>query len=339
MEDPKSLVIYWHEKGYPAQKMHEKLLARMSPRAPAYSTITNWIRALGRGEDIRERASGGGRVPDERIPTLIAEALTEAPFHSVRSLASTIKIPKTTIWRHLHQAGYVVRNLRIIPHSLSDTQKATRVETAIDLKKVLMSAKHRGWRYILTGDESWFYFNIDHDRIWIPETEPPPTRVRQTVSSLKRMLTIFWSPLGFPLVQLLPKGHHFDADYFCSQIIREIDRIRPTETAEDAKRRLVLHFDNASPHTSTATQEFLHAHRMKRAPHPPFSPDLAPSDFYLFGKLKGALMGAEFADEQSLFDGVLRVLASISRDELEAVFAEWLMRLDKCIQIGGDYVE
>jgi histone-lysine N-methyltransferase SETMAR len=105
------------------------------------------------------------------------------------------------------------------------------------------------------------------------------------------MLTIVCSPLGFPLVQLLPKGHHFDAEDLCFQILREIDRIRPAETAEDARQRLVLHFDNASSHTATATQEFLQPHRMKRASHPPFSPDLAPSDFYLFGKLKNALMG------------------------------------------------
>jgi hypothetical protein len=44
---------------------------------------------------------------------------------------------------------------------------------------------------------------------------------------------------------------------------------------------------------------------MKRASHPPFSLDRAPSDFYLFGKLKNALIRAEFADEKSLFDAVI----------------------------------
>jgi hypothetical protein len=62
-----------------------KLLARMGSRSPAYSTITIWIRALEQGEDIRGHASGGKRVPDERIQTLVAEALTEMRLHSVRS--------------------------------------------------------------------------------------------------------------------------------------------------------------------------------------------------------------------------------------------------------------
>jgi hypothetical protein len=78
---------------------------------------------------------------------------------------------------------------------------------------------------------------------------------------------------------------------------------------------------------------------MKRAPHPAFSPDLAPSDFYLFGKIKTALIGAEFESEQELLDGVLGVVNAISREELEGVFEEWLSRLDECMQRDGDYVE
>jgi hypothetical protein len=78
---------------------------------------------------------------------------------------------------------------------------------------------------------------------------------------------------------------------------------------------------------------------MKRAPRPAFSPDLAPSDFYLSCKIKTALMGSAFEGEQSLLDGVLDVISTISREELEPVFEDWLSRLDPCVQRGGDYVE
>jgi hypothetical protein len=72
-------------------------------------------------------------------------------------------------------------------------------------------------------------------------------------------------------------------------------------------------------------------HRMKRAPHPPFSPDLAPSDFYLFGKVKRALMSVTFDDENRLLSGVTTVLIAIPLEELEAIFEEWLCRLAACI--------
>jgi hypothetical protein len=61
MEDAKTLAIYWHEKHHSTTKMCTKLLARAGEACPAYSTITNWIRALTQGENIHGHASGGGR--------------------------------------------------------------------------------------------------------------------------------------------------------------------------------------------------------------------------------------------------------------------------------------
>jgi histone-lysine N-methyltransferase SETMAR len=339
MEDAKVLVMYWYEKGHGALRIYQKLSARVGGRFPSYSTITHWLRRLRRNEDITRRASGSGRLAFDEIDSLIADALDEAPFHSVRSLASSIKYPHTTVWRHLRTAGYIVRNLHLVPHTLSPAQKAQRVTMAIELQQMVRLAKHRSWRYFLTGDESWFYFAIDHDHMWLPEGAHAPTRPRRTIASPKRMLTVFWSPLGFSLVEILPKGERFNAEYFCLQILAGIVDRRPVETAEDMKRKMVLHFDNASPHTARLSSDYMNHNRLKRAPQPPFSPDLAPSDFYLFGKVKTALMGATFEDAEQLLQAVMAVLNGISRDELERVFEEWLVRLDACVQQGGDYVE
>jgi histone-lysine N-methyltransferase SETMAR len=243
------------------------------------------------------------------------------------------------VWRHLRTAGYVVRNLHRVPHTLSPAQKAQRVAMATELQQVVRLAKYRNWHYVLTGGESWFYFAIDHDQMWVPEGAQAPTRPRRTIASAKRMLTVFWSPLGFPLVEILPKGEPFNAGYFCLKILAGIVEHRPVETAEDMTREMVLHYDNAIPHTARLSSDYMNHNRLKRAPQPPFSPDLAPSDFYLFGKLKTALMGATFEDAEQLLQAVMTVLNGISRDELERVFSEWLVRLDACVPQGGDYVE
>jgi hypothetical protein len=52
-----------------------------------------------------------------------------------------------------------------------------------------------------------------------------------------------------------------------------------------------------------------------------------------------ALMGAASADNNELLQGVMEVLNRISREELEVVFEEWLLRLDRCIRQDGKYVE
>jgi hypothetical protein len=268
MENVKAVVIYWHEKNYLAMKMYNKLLARAGASCSAYSTITNWVRIFIRGEDIQDHTSGGGRLTDDRIDTLIATALEESPFHFVRSLSSISKILPTTVWWYLHFRGYVVQNLHIVPHIFFAAQKATRIESAIELEKVLCRAKHHGWRYFLTCDESWFYFTNYLDYIWIPEGAATSIRPRQTIGSPKRMLTIFWSSFGFPLVTILPKWEYFNARYFCQNILAEINRIRPAFTDEDVRRNIVLHFDNADPRTAPVSLDFVNLNRMRRASQP-----------------------------------------------------------------------
>jgi hypothetical protein len=52
---------------------------------------------------------------------------------------------------------------------------------------------------------------------------------------------------------------------------------------------------------------------MQRAPHPAYSPDLVPSDFYLFGYVKQLLSGCQFADQDSLLQAVSDILVGIEK--------------------------
>jgi histone-lysine N-methyltransferase SETMAR len=52
----------------------------------------------------------------------------------------------------------------------------------------------------------------------------------------------------------------------------------------------LLH-DNAPAHRSVLVKDFLAKNYVTKLEHPPYSPDLAPADFYLFSRLKSALKG------------------------------------------------
>jgi hypothetical protein len=66
---------------------------------------------------------------------------------------------------------------------------------------------------------------------------------------------------------------------------------------------------------------------MKQAPHPPYSPDLAPSDFFLFGSVKEKLMGYRAETASELLVRILVILGEMPRETLNAVFLEWMERL------------
>jgi hypothetical protein len=78
---------------------------------------------------------------------------------------------------------------------------------------------------------------------------------------------------------------------------------------------------------------------MKRAPRPPYSPDLAPCDFYLFGYIKRLVARCEFVDRSKLLQAVMDILNGIEKTTLEEIVLTWLRRLANSINTNGEYVE
>jgi hypothetical protein len=75
------------------------------------------------------------------------------------------------------------------------------------------------------------------------------------------------------------------------------------------------------------TEQSVEANHIMRIPHPPYSHDLAPSDFWLFGRIKLALAGAKFDEPGQLLNAVTEFLNTISVEERRAVFDEWVERV------------
>jgi hypothetical protein len=74
----------------------------------------------------------------------------------------------------------------------------------------------------------------------------------------------------------------------------------------------------------------------QRLPHPPFSPDVARSDFYLFGSIKGKIAWSEFGGAEQLVSEVVNIPNSISHMKLADVFGEWERWLPKGIDMEED---
>jgi hypothetical protein len=65
---------------------------------------------------------------------------------------------------------------------------------------------------------------------------------------------------------------------------------------------------------------------------------LAPSDFFLFGYVKGKLMGYRAETPSKLLVLIRAILVKILRETLNAGFLEWMERLHKYVQVDGEYV-
>jgi transposase len=114
-----------------------------------------------------------------------------------------------------------------------------------------------------------------------------------------------------------------------------------TEICSQRRRRslkgIVIHLDNARPHNSKESTQVLQDTKARRASHPPYSPDLAPSDFFLFGALKEKLAGSSFSGPDDLISAIHQKFGEFTKDTLLRVYKNWAMRLQWVIEHDGEY--
>ena len=305
----------------------------------SYQAITKSIREISFTSSQHSIPKNDENYVHQQRIEIIKKILEDFPFSSLREIAKESKIPKTTVYRILRKdLGYVLKHLKWIPHLLTSSQKVSRINLSKSLLPVLHRASKSHYQLFMTGDESWFYLNTDHETQWVPHSEKPSKRPKKMIGTKKYMLIIFWNPLGFHLVKILPDGITFNDDYFITEILEPINEMTAS-LGEELRQNLILHFDNARPHVSKKVMEYLKSHNMERAPQPPYSPDIAPSDFFLFGYVKGLLAGRSFQSADELFSAVMKILSEISEETLMRVFKEWEERLNQVTLLNGEYIE
>ena len=74
---------------------------------------------------------------------------------------------------------------------------------------------------------------------------------------------------------------------------------------------------------------------IKTVPQPPYSPDLALCDFWLFPKLKGC----RYETIEEMIEAVTKVIDTLTQEDFHGAYQEVLERYNKCIAVGGDYFE
>ena len=119
-------------------------------------------------------------------------------------------------------------------------------------------------------------------------------------SARKVLLTIFWDMKGVVHMELLKQGHTVNSKKYISTLRTLKLRLRRVRSGRDS----ILQHDNARPHTSRQTQDALAQLKLPALPHPAYSPDLAPSDYFLFLQLKKHLEGNHYDSDEEVIAAV-----------------------------------
>ena len=125
-----------------------------------------------------------------------------------------------------------------------------------------------------------------------------------------------------------------------SEVLKRLwDNVRRKRPDQWWNNTWLLNHDNAPAHAALLTRRFLTDSNMTVMPHSPYSPDLAPSDFSLFPKLKMKLKGRSFQTLEEIQTESQSVLNTLRENDFQERLKNWQRRWNRCQASEGDYFE
>ncbi len=227
---------------------------------------------------------------------------------------------------------------KFIPRILTQQQKDMRVALCRENLKAMEDPLFM-WS-VVTGDESWFSVLEPEQKQqscqWMSKNEKRPRKALWSRQARKTMMEVFFDVH----LEFLPPKMTVTAKVYVGILARlreAIRRKRPAIWKDNVYR--ILH-DNAPVHMATPTFAVMVETSMKTVSHPPYSPDLAPADFWFFPYLKSQIRGRIFPNVPALQDALMEIISKMPRSVFhQAMHITLPYRWRKCIAARGNYFE
>ena len=187
-------------------------------------------------------------------------------------------------------------------------------------------------------NESWIYcYDPETKRQnsqWKHAGSPRLKKARQSKSTHKLLMIAFFDSIGMIYMHWVPTGQTVNKEYYV-EVLREFrKRFLGKRPALFKSDQWHFQLDNAPVHNSILITDYLTKMGINTVPHSPYSPDLAPCDFWLFPKLRGC----RYETIEKMKEAVMKVIDTLIQEDFHGAFQKLLERY-KCIAAGGDYFE
>ncbi|MEE4247135.1 MAG: hypothetical protein V2I33_17110 [Kangiellaceae bacterium] len=343
----RAVLKYMYFKGLSPQDAHDDMVRTLGAKdASSYSTVKNWMAEFKRGRQSTVDAHRAGRPCEAITQETIAkvqEIVDSDGRSSIRHIAEITRLLTGTVHSIITDSLRMRKlSARWVPRMLTAEMKAVRKAMS---ERNLERFHHNPPAFLdqlVTQDETWVHHfdpeSKQQSRQWTAPGEASLRKFKVGASAGKVMDTVFWDAKGVIFVDYLPKGASINGEY-CAQLLEQLREALKSSRRGKLTKGVLLLQDNAPPHRSQIAMNSARRCGFELLPHPPYSPDLASSDFHLFPRLKASLRGIQFDSDEGVMDAV----DDFFKDQDEEFFRTGLMALqhrwEKCIQLEGDYTE
>ncbi|GBP87731.1 Mariner Mos1 transposase [Eumeta japonica] len=154
------------------------------------------------------------------------------------------------------------------------------------------------------------------------------------------MLCIWWDQLGVVVYELLNPSETFTGTLSQTQLkrlIRALKKKRPQYYSRHEK--IILLHDSARPRVAIPVKNYLKILDWEVLPHPPYSPDIAPSDYHLIRSIAHALSEQRFTSYEDTKNWVDSWIASKDKEFFRLGIRTLPERWKKVVANDGQYFD
>ena len=206
---------------------------------------------------------------------------------------------------------------RWVPHLLTGEQNRQRVKVAKKLLQMFPKYDKKQFANIVTGDETWVHYfepvRKVSNKIWATKHSKRPIIAKRSLSTKKVLYAIFFSGEGVAIKMPVKKGKSVTGKYYKDVVLKKLKKYYQKRRPATGFKHVCLLHGNAPAHTSAIVTAFLKKEKGTVLPRPPYSPDLAPCDFFLFLKLKAFLAGRKYQSRQALGSAIHQYLGTVPK--------------------------
>lgn len=342
----RAVIRFLCAKGFKSVDIHHQISEVYGENIMSDGMVRKWVRAFKDGRTNihdEERSGRPSVITDELIQKVDCKVKENRRF-TISCLAEKFPAVSRSVLYEIVSERLNYRKLcsRWVPKMLSDEHKTKRLGSALSFIERYSNEGDDFLSHIVTGDETWVAYVTPESKQqsmeWRHSSSPRKVKFKQTISAQKIMCTVFWDRKGVLLVDFLTRGDTINAAAYC-ETLQKLRRAIQNKRRGMLSAGVVLLHDNARPHTANRTQDLITSFGWEQLDHPPYSPDLAPSDYHLFLHLKKHLAGQRHSDDDEVKTFVKQWLSNQAASFFDDGIQKLVPRYDKCLNCNGNYVE
>lgn len=267
------------------------------------------------------------------------ELLDKDSCQTQDELAESLNVDRTTVSKRLKALGMIQKQGNWVPYEL----KPRDIERRLCMcEQLLQRQTRKGFLHrIVTGDEKWIrYDNSKRRKSWGKPGHASTSTAKPNIHGAKLMLCIWWDQLGVVYYELLQPNETITGERYRTQLMRLSRALKEKRPQfEQRHDKVILLHDNARPHVACVVKKYLETLKWDVLLHPPYSPDIAPSDYHLFRSMEHSLATQRFKSYEDTKNWIDSWIASKDESFFRRGIRMLPERWEKVVASDGQYFE